>query len=122
MRILILNSEYPPIGGGAGNASAHIADQFEKMGHAVAVVHSRFGKLPYREQQGGVMVYRIPSLRRRQDRSTALEQILFVLSASLWTLGWIPHFKPHVTLALFWVPSGAAAWLIWRLYKIPYIV
>jgi glycosyltransferase involved in cell wall biosynthesis len=122
MRILILNSEYPPIGGGAGNASAHIADQFEKKGHAVAVVTSRFGKLPYKEQQGGVMVYRIPSLRHRQDRSTALEQIFFILSASLWTLGWIPHFKPHVTLAFFGVPSGAVAWLIWKLYKIPYVV
>ena len=40
MQILILNSEYPPIGGGAGNG-AHIADQFERMGHTVTVVTSR---------------------------------------------------------------------------------
>jgi len=122
MRILLINSEYPPIGGGAGNASAHIAAQFDRLGHTVTVVTSRFGAHPHREQKGGISVYRIPGLRRRQDRSNALEQILFILSASLWSLLQIPRFKPHVTLAFFGVPSGAVAWLIRRLYNIPYVV
>lgn len=122
MRILILNSEYPPIGGGAGNASAHIAGQFGKMGHSVTVVTSRFGGLPHKEQSGGVTIYRIPGVRRRQDRSNPLEQILFVLSASLWSLRRIPRFRPDATLAFFGVPSGAVAWLIKKLYKVPYII
>ena len=122
MRILILNSEYPPIGGGAGNASAHIADQFERMGHAVTVVTSRFGALPHQEVKGSMTVHRIPGLRRRQDRSNPLEQILFILSASFWTLRLIPRFKPHATLAFFGVPSGPVAWLLKKLFRIPYIV
>jgi glycosyltransferase involved in cell wall biosynthesis len=122
MRILILNSEYPPIGGGAGNASAHIADQFEKMGHVVAVVTSRFGSLPHKEGYNGVTIYRILGLRRRQDRSNPLEQVIFILSASFWTLRWIPRFQPHATLAFFGVPSGPVAWLIKKLYKVPYII
>ena len=122
MRILILNSEYPPIGGGAGNASAHIADQFERMGHTVTVVTSRFGTLPHRQDQGGMTIYRIPGLRRRQDRSNPLEQIIFILSASLWTLRRIPRFRPHATLAFFGVPSGPVAWLIKKLFRVPYVV
>jgi glycosyltransferase involved in cell wall biosynthesis len=122
MRILILNSEYPPIGGGAGNASAHIAAQFEQMGHPVTVVTSRFGSLPHQEGQGGVTIYRLPGLRRRQDRSNPLEQVIFILSASLWAMRTIPRFQPQATLAFFGVPSGAAAWLIKKLYRIPYIV
>ena len=51
MRILIINSEYPPIGGGAGNASANIAGRFAHMGHEIAVITSRFGKLPHLEYQ-----------------------------------------------------------------------
>jgi glycosyltransferase involved in cell wall biosynthesis len=121
MRILI-PQWYPPIGGGAGNASAHIANQFEKMGHTVAVVTSRFGALPHHEQKGGVTIYRIPGLRHRQDRSNPLEQILFILSASFWTLSLIPRFKPHATLAFFGVPSGAVAWLIKKIYNIPYVI
>jgi glycosyltransferase involved in cell wall biosynthesis len=122
MRILILNSEYPPIGGGAGNASAHIAAQLEKMGHLIMVVTSRFGGLPHQEQNGGVTIHRIPALRRRQDRSTPLEQALFILSASVWILSLLPHFKPNATLAFFGVPSGAVAWLAKKIYNIPYIV
>jgi glycosyltransferase involved in cell wall biosynthesis len=122
MRILILNSEYPPIGGGAGNASAHIATQFEKMGHTVMVVTSRFGALSHREQKGRVTIHRIPGLRRRQDRSNPLEQIIFILSASFWTMRLIPRFRPHATLAFFGVPSGPVAWLFKKLFGIPYII
>jgi glycosyltransferase involved in cell wall biosynthesis len=122
MRILVINSEYPPIGGGAGNASAHIAAQLEKLGYKITVVTSRFGKLPRKEMHGGVTIYRVPSIRRRQDRSNPLEQIVFVLSASLWTLSLIPHFRPNATLAFFGVPSGAIAWLIKMVYHVPYLI
>jgi glycosyltransferase involved in cell wall biosynthesis len=122
MRILILNSEYSPIGGGAGHASAHIAAQLERMGHSVTVVTSRFGSLPHREEQGGVTVYRIPGIRRRQDRSTPLEQVIFILSASLWAVSRVPRLQPQVTLAFFGVPSGVVAWLIQKLYRVPYVI
>lgn len=122
MRILILNSEYPPIGGGAGNATAHIAAQLETMGHIITVVTSRFGRLPHQEQNGRMTVYRIPSLRRRQDRSNPLEQALFLVSASFWTLRRIRRLKPNATLAFFGVPSGAIAWLLKTIHNIPYVV
>jgi glycosyltransferase involved in cell wall biosynthesis len=122
MRILILNSEYPPIGGGAGNASAHIAAQFDRMGYTVAVVTSRFGRLPHREQKSNVTIYRIPGLRRKQDRSNPLEQLIFILCAAFWCMRLIPRFKPNATLAFFGVPSGPVAWLIKKIYKIPYVV
>jgi glycosyltransferase involved in cell wall biosynthesis len=122
MRILIINSEYPPIGGGAGNASAQIADQLERIGHKVAVMTSRFGKLPHREQRQNITIYRIPSIRRSQDRSNPLEQIVFILSASFWALSLAPHFRPNTTLAFFGVPSGAVAWLIKLVYKVPYVI
>lgn len=122
MRLLLINSEYPPIGGGAGNASANIAACLAQSGYQVTVVTSRFGMLPHREQTDNLTVHRIPSLRRKQDRSGALEQILFIISASLWTLKSIPHLKPDATLAFFGVPSGAIALVLKMLCRIPYIV
>ncbi|HEX6035990.1 MAG TPA: glycosyltransferase, partial [Anaerolineales bacterium] len=122
MRILILNSEYPPIGGGAGNASAHIATELGKMGHIVTVITTRFGTLPQQEGHGRVTVHRIPGLRRSQDRSNPLEQIIFILSASFWTVRLVSRFRPNITLAFFGVPSGAVAWLVKKLYRIPYII
>jgi len=122
MKILIINSEYPPIGGGAGNASANIAVRFAHMGHRTAVITSRFGKLPHLEQHQNLTLHRIPSLRRKQDRSGPFEQLIFLLSASIWTLGMVRRFKPNATLAFFGVPSGAISWLLKKVFGIPYII
>jgi len=122
MKILIINSEFPPIGGGAGNASANIARALAKNGYDVAVVTSRFADLPHQEQSGNLTIHRVPALRRRQDRSGALEQLIFMLSASLSALSLIPHFNPDATLAFFGVPSGVVALFIKLIRKIPYIV
>jgi len=122
MRILIINSEYPPIGGGAGNATAHIAKRLVRMGHTVSIITSRFGRLPHKEQIEGLTIYRIPALRLKQDRSTAVEQITFILTASFWALSMIPNFKPRTTLAFFGMPSGAVTWLVKKIYKIPYVI
>ena len=83
MRILIINSEYPPIGGGAGNASAHMARCFVAAGHQALVITARYGNSPRIEETNGLRVHRIWAFRRRQDRSGALEQLIFILSASL---------------------------------------
>lgn len=122
MRILIINSEYPPIGGGAGNASANIARHFAHMGYEIAVVTSRFGKLPHLEHHENLTLHRIPSLRQKRDRSGPFEQLVFLLFASIWTLGVVPRFKPNATLAFFGVPSGAIAWLLKKIFGIPYII
>lgn len=122
MRILILNSEYPPIGGGAGNASANLARCLADMGHTVTVATSRFSNLPQREQNGNLTVIRMPALRRRLDRSDVFEQFIFILTASFSTLGLVRRLKPDATLAFFGMPSGAVAWVLKKQHHIPYIV
>jgi glycosyltransferase involved in cell wall biosynthesis len=122
MRILVINSEFPPIGGGAGNASANIARGLASLGHKVAVLTVRFAGQPNFEIRDGVTIHRIPALRRRQDRSTALEQLAFSISACVRLPGLMPQLKPTATLAFFGVPSGAVALFLKKLYHIPYII
>lgn len=122
MKLLLINSEYPPIGGGAGNATANIAQELSKQRHQVMVITSCYRKLPFREMHDGVDVRRVRSLRRKQDRSTVIEQIVFIISASLWSLDLVRDFQPEATLAFFGIPSGGVAWLLKKLYKIPYVV
>ena len=45
MNILLINYEYPPIGGGAATATAAIAGHLASLGHAVTVLTSRFRDL-----------------------------------------------------------------------------
>jgi glycosyltransferase involved in cell wall biosynthesis len=122
MKILLINSEYPPIGGGAGNASENIARLLVKMGNEVLVLTSRFGNLPHEELCGGVRILRGPAFRQFSDRSTAMEQSSFIVGASIRSLSRLRHFKPDVTLAFFGLPSGAVAWLLKIALGIPYVV
>jgi glycosyltransferase involved in cell wall biosynthesis len=122
MHILIINSEFPPVGGGAGNASAQLAKSLVDLGQEVTVLTTRFGDLPYYMVCGGVRIRRVPAVRNRADRSGALEQITFMLGASWGALRFARRWRPDVTIAFFGVPSGPAAWVLKRYYRIPYIV
>lgn len=122
MKILILNSEYPPVGGGAGNASAHIARLLARMGNEVSVLTSQHASLPADERCDGVRILRGPTKRRYADRSSAPEQVLFIAGAFFRSLGLMREFKPDITLAFFGLPSGAVAWMLKVLARIPYVV
>ena len=134
MKILLLNSEYPPIGGGAGNASANIARLLVKMGNEVLLLTSHFDDFARDEICDGVRIIRVSALRRRMDRSSALEQISFIFAASFRMLRWrlwrrsaqalslVRQFKPDITLAFFGLPSGAVAWLLKKVHGINYVV
>ena len=122
MQILLINSEYPPVGGGASNASANIAAEWVQAGNKVTVLTARFQKLPQDAVENGVRVVRIPAIRKRRDRSGPFEQLVFMLSAMWYALRMKRDSRPDVTVAFFGVPSGPAALLLRKLHGIPYIV
>jgi len=122
MHILILNSEFPPVGGGAGTASAQIARSLLGAGHRVTVMTTCFADLPDMEQRDGYQIIRLPARRRHLHRSSVSEQLHFMLVASLRGLPLVRRLKPDGVLAFFGAPSGAAAWFWSFFMKLPYIV
>ena len=122
MKILFLISEFPPVGGGAGNASANIARLLVASGHDVLVLTVRHASLPHEETWQGVRIIRVPALRRRMDRSGLLEQVSFILVGSFWVGRVLKTFPAQVVLAFFGVPAGPIAWLTNKLHGIPYMV
>ena len=122
LRILLLNSEYPPIGGGASNASAQIARELVALGQEVTVVTARYGDLPHTEEQDGVNIVRVPAPRRYLERSSWREQLAFIVSGALFSIPVMRSFRPDVVLAFFGAPCGISAWLLKGLFGVPYIV
>ena len=92
------------------------------MGYETLVVTSRFADLPHEEHVGNLTIYRIPSLRRKQDRSNVWEQLIFLFTASFWISSLVLRTRPHATLAFFGAPSGMIAYLLKRVFSIPYVV
>jgi glycosyltransferase involved in cell wall biosynthesis len=122
MRILLVNYEYPPLGGGAGQATASLAREFAVAGHEPLVLTSRFHDQPAEEVVAGVRLRRVPVVRRRADRCTPPEMLTFLASASVIALREIRAWKPDATIAFFGIPSGPIGLLLRIVGRVPYIV
>ncbi len=121
-RVLLINYEYPPLGGGAGTATRGIARGLTRAGHEVVVFTSAFKGLPAREQQDGFTVVRVPVRRRRVDRANPIEMLSFLFSASMRIGKFAKEWRPDVSIAFFTIPSGPVAWLLRSMRRVPFIV
>ncbi|HEX9876074.1 MAG TPA: glycosyltransferase family 4 protein [Gammaproteobacteria bacterium] len=63
MRVLMLNYEYPPLGGGAASATYHTAKDLARLGWEVVVLTSGAPNLPEIEHCDGVELHRVRSFR-----------------------------------------------------------
>ncbi|HLG71509.1 MAG TPA: glycosyltransferase family 4 protein [Chloroflexota bacterium] len=122
MRILLINYEFPPLGGGAAKATKHLAREFAAQGHGVTVLTSAFRGLPRVESMDGFTVKRIPTLRRRMDRCTVPEMAAFLASSVTTALRWPVAERPDVACAFFGLPSGPAAMALRKRLGVPYVV
>ena len=120
--ILVFNYEFPPLGGGAGNATQFICRELAHQGLDVAVVTSGFRGLPRIEKKDGYTVHRVKTMRRFLDRCSPVEMAVYVLSASLFAFKLVRCRRPAAVVAFFGIPCGPIAWLIKFFYKIPYII
>lgn len=121
-RLLFINYEYPPLGGGAATASRSLIREWTALGCEVETLTSHFPGLPRREQADGAAIRRLWAARRRRDRGRIGEMSLFMAGATLVGLGAALRRRPDAVIAFIGIPGGPPAWLINRLTGVPYIV
>ncbi len=122
MRLLIVNYEYPPVGGGASNASGFLAATLARQGHRVSVVTSAFGKYRGLSVEEGVRVHRIPAHRKRIDRADVGQMRFFVASALIFAPFIARRERVEGSIVYFTVPSGLVGYGLRILLRLPYLV
>jgi glycosyltransferase involved in cell wall biosynthesis len=122
LKILLVNYEYPPLGGGAANATFSIGKALAKLGHEPTVLTSAFAQLAQSSDEDGVSIVRIPAIRNALDRSNPIEMASFLCSA-LWRVRRIAEERCiQGVIAFFTIPCGPVAWLLKRSLGLPYVV
>lgn len=122
MNILLVNYEYPPIGGGAATASAAIARELTALGHRVTVLTSRFREHKGTSFQDQVRILRCPALRRRADRSGLLEMLSFLVSAGLRLNSAIKSGRVEAAIVFFSFPCGPLGLWGRMTMGVPYVI
>lgn len=122
MRILLLNHEYPPVGGGAGNASAHLAADLVQLGCEITVITAAVAGMPAEEKREGVVIHRVGAIRRKALEASGTELVGFGAAAFRYARRFVANHPHDVLHAFFGIPSGAVCWRLGRSTGLPYLI
>lgn len=122
MRILVLNYEFPPVGGGGGRASEDLCRALAARGHKLRVLTTSVPGLGARSSDEGFEVVRLRTGRRSRTRASLPAMLGYVMAAVAAGVGEVRRWKPDLLHAHFAVPTGLAAWALHRLTGRPYLL
>jgi len=122
MHILVINYEFPPLGGGAGNVAAYIARHVADQGAKVAVLTSHFKGLPRQEFIDGYEVHRVPVLRRHVYKCSIYEMFSFVANSIIPSWRLAQRFCPDLVHIHSGFPTGPLGYWLKVTHGIPYIM
>lgn len=122
MKILLLNYEFPPIGGGAGKATYNLAKELAKLGHQVDVLTSKINGQPTTEKMDGFTVYRVATWRKGIHDCGFRGAVTYVFFAAFKFLTLTRKNQYDVIHYFFGLPTGFLSLLPGPHRKIQYVV
>ncbi|MBP6889214.1 MAG: glycosyltransferase family 4 protein [Candidatus Moranbacteria bacterium] len=127
-KVLFFNYEYPPLGGGAANATAYLLAEFAQMPDIeVHLITSAVGSDEEKGMIGNnVHIYRLPIGKKSHNlhRQSVKDIAMYSWKSFFFARRLVVEQKESfdITLAFFGVPCGFVAYLLKRCFHIPYIV
>ena len=121
-KILVLNYDFPPMGGGAAPVSYEISKGYARLGHKVDVVTMHFKGLPYFERKDGMNIYRVKCLRAKKEITHPWEQYSYIRSAKKFFRKHLKENSYDVCHCHFIIPTGMVALWLKKKYGLSYII
>ncbi len=122
MKILVLNYEYPPVGGGAGSQTLLINEALASMNNKVFLITSHYHQLPYYSYTNNYSIFRIPVFRKKAEKSRLIEMLFYLIVSFPLAVYLIVKEKPKVIHAHFILPCGILAILLKKIFRLRVVI
>lgn len=122
MKLLILNYEYPPLGGGAGVITQKIAEGLAKKGHDICVVTTWFKDQPEDTKIGNLRIIRLKSLRKKIYQSNPIEMLSWIKESKRFLKKFLLTENFDLCFANFALPGGEVAYYLKLKFRLPYVI
>ncbi len=119
---MCLNYEYPPMGGGAGNATKQTAIELSRRGHHIDVVTSRLPAQSDVASDGNLVIYRVYSRRQSIHQAGLFGAVSYVFSALFKVRRLAQVHDYDVFHFYFGLPTGILALYVHWVLRKPYVV
>ena len=126
MKVLFFNYEYPPLGGGAANATAYILEEYSKIPDlSVDLITSSIDNEYHLEKVGNnISIHKLPIGKNKNNLhyQSQKELLTYAWKAYFFAKKLIKKNKYDLSHSFFTVPCGFVSFLIKKEYNIPYVV
>lgn len=122
MKLLVLNYEYPPLGGGAGIISKNIAEGLAALGNEVTVLTTYYSGTEEDSVENGVHVIRLKSKRKDVFQSNIREMLSWMICAKRFLKKHLQVGKYDLCFANYALPCGEVAYSMKEMFHLPYVV
>ena len=122
MKILVLNYEYPPLGGGAGVITKHISEGLARMGHEVTVITTWFKDLEEYEETDNLKIIRLRAKRKHCYKSSVFEMRSWIRESKCFLTKYFLEYTSDICFANFALPGGEVALYLKKRFDLPYVI
>ena len=122
MRLLVLNYEYPPLGGGSSPVTAALCKQLVQLGVEIDLVTMAFGDLPTTEVSEGIHIHRVKGIRTARHICYTHELASYIVAGAYKAASLANSTAYDLIHAHFVVPGGLTAYWLHRRTGLPYVI
>ncbi len=125
MRVLMLDNEFPPLGGGTGVVNEHLLRGFARHADMTVdlVTSSRTaGTFEIEQFAERITIYKVPVDNDNIHHSTNRELLRYVRRGLATCDRLIRQHRYDLSFAFAGVPAGAMSWLLHLRHRLPYLV
>jgi glycosyltransferase involved in cell wall biosynthesis len=123
LKILIVNYEHPPVGGGGGVCTQNVAQELARKGHTVHVLTTGMDSLPHYEDEKGVKIFRVRVIGRKSlNVASNISMLTFPLTSIPKGLSLCFKYKYDIINTHFYAPTGPTGMILSLITRIPNVL